>query len=264
MGQPTRLKPPPMQQASQLLAKSNEIHQRIETCRDKATEAASFGASAAEREAQDRAAAAERTLTGAHEVARNAAEQAERTVSTLGEKLSSTQVELDATSSGDAQSLRAKARKAAEVIEEQLRGILSDAAEIALDTDPHSAERDAQALTQRVGTLSGLVAKATGFLNEAIDEARASAAEAEALDKIRAEGAAMVERADGEINRATEAAAEVETVVSEATTEATRSLALQTSTHIEAAEREQNQGGAPHARQRRVCGRRAGDPEHMS
>lgn len=223
--------------ANQLLAKVRESLKVIEGCRDQAVEVGTSGAAEAEREATARAEASERRLTNAHDSALSSAEQAQRAVNALLEKLASTEGEITNSSSGEANSLRVKAEKSAAIIGEQLSSLMDDANEVSQDTVADSAEREANAIAQRLGTIGALVSKALKFLDEAVDEARSAAAEEEALAKIRLDALALSEQVKAEVLRSKSEAEEVQKVVEEGESEATKQVASETDEHVETAEK---------------------------
>jgi hypothetical protein len=203
------------EEARRLSARATELVRAVERASELAAEAEARGVAAAEHEARSRAEARRRRVQAlreeAEEQVRRASSVLERLRTSLGEvdnQVTSTGNELAKMRLDEARRLADLARAQLADVEQAGRGATS-----AADDD---VERHTERARQGADRIATEASRVMGVAQEALDLARAAAAEAEALRSVRNEVTSTAEKADEAVERAKAEAARLPSVAREA------------------------------------------------
>jgi hypothetical protein len=222
------------EEARRLSARATELVRAVERASELAAEAEARGVAAAEHEARSRAEARRRRV----QALREEAEEQVRRASSLLERLGTSLAEVDAqvTSTGNelARMRLEEARRLADLARAHLTDV-EQSGRVAATAADDDVERHTERARQGADRIAAEASRVMGVAQEALDLARAAAAEAEALRSVRNEVASTAEKADEAVERARAESARLPSVAREAPGLDLPSLMEEATQHVQAA-----------------------------
>ncbi len=223
-------------ESAQALAAQASMHRtEAERTVEAAAETEGAGVAAAEREAMERAEEERRRLDAAKERSRTAMERMDRTVADLDATLAEAEPVAAGSPFEPARLKFHEAARQAEAQRSRTREAQTIAAQVEAADGPSVAEARSEAVRTLVDDIVRVVGDVQAEVTDALDQARAAAAEAEALAQVRAEITSIEKRSDEAVNTARKEAQRIIEILRGAPSDDVRALGDEAARAIQAA-----------------------------